>query len=65
MQETYIKDIKKNKDVIVKEKEKTMMTMQKELGKKQSEKKTLEENQKSLFKSVTMTKSMLNQKTQN
>ena len=52
MQETYIKDIKNNADVIIKDKEKTYDDNAVELGKKVSEKKTLEENQKSLFKSV-------------
>ena len=52
MQETYIKDIKNNADVIIKDKEKTYDDNTVELGKKVSEKKTLEENQKSLFKSV-------------
>ena len=52
MQETYIKDIKNNADVIIKDKEKTYDDNAIELGKKVSEKKTLEENQKSLFKSV-------------
>ena len=52
MQETYIKDIKNNADAIIKDKEKTYDDNAVELGKKVSEKKTLEENQKSLFKSV-------------
>ena len=52
MQQTYIKDIKNNADVIIKDKEKTYDDNAVELGKKVSEKKTLEENQKSLFKSV-------------
>ena len=52
MQETYIKDIKNNAGVIIKDKEKTYDDNAVELGKKVSEKKTLEENQKSLFKSV-------------
>ena len=48
MQEAYIEDIKKNKDVIVKEKENDYEHNAKELDKKTIEKSTLEENNKKL-----------------
>ena len=53
MQEAYIEDIKKNKDVIVKEKENDYEHNAKELDKKTIEKSTLEENNKKLYESVT------------
>ena len=49
MQEAYIEDIKKNKDVIVKEKENDYEHNAKELDKKTIEKSTLEKNNKKLY----------------
>ena len=53
MQETYIEDIKKNKDVIVKEKESDYEHNTKQLDEKVNEKKYLEEVNKGLYESVT------------
>ena len=53
IKEIYIEDIKKNKDVIVKEKENDYEHNAKELDKKTIEKSTLEENNKKLYESVT------------
>ena len=53
MQEAYIEDIKKNKDVIVKEKESDYEHNAKQLDEKVNEKKYLEEVNKGLYESVT------------
>ena len=53
MQEAYIEDIKKNKDVIVKEKESDYEHNTKQLDEKVNEKKYLEEVNKGLYESVT------------
>ena len=53
MQEAYIEDIKKNKDVIVKEKENDYEHNAKQLDEKVNEKKYLEEVNKGLYESVT------------
>jgi len=53
MQEAYIEDIKKNKDVIVKEKESDYEHNAKQLDEKVNEKKYLEELNKGLYESVT------------
>ena len=53
MQEAYIEDIKKNKDVIVKEKEGDYEHNAKQLDEKVNEKKYLEELNKGLYESVT------------
>ena len=53
MQEAYIEDIKNNADIIIKEKQTNYDSNSIELGKKINDKKSLEENQKGLFESVT------------
>ena len=53
MQEAYIEDIKKNKDVLVKEKESDYEHNTKQLDEKVNEKKYLEEVNKGLYESVT------------
>ena len=53
MQEAYIEDIKKNKDVLVKEKESDYEYNTKQLDEKVNEKKYLEEVNKGLYESVT------------
>ena len=53
MQEAYIEDIKKNKDVLVKEKESDYEYNTKQLDEKVNEKKYLEEVNKGLYESIT------------